>query len=152
MDLPKPKIRHILCAVRGVPKSRETVTKAIDLALEHKARLTFSHVTSANFLVSTTTMMSLQNTLKHLRDLSEFTMLVLVDRAQRRGVPEADYIIRDGQILTELSSLVEEQKPDILVIGKPSTDPASDHAFEKEELDAFIKEIEQRYGNIVITV
>ena len=32
------KIRHILCAVRGIPQSRATVTKAIDLAKDKQAR------------------------------------------------------------------------------------------------------------------
>ncbi len=38
------KIRHIICAVRGGPESRETVSHAIDLALESSARLTFFRV------------------------------------------------------------------------------------------------------------
>ena len=30
-------IKHIICAVRGQPNGIETVTRAIDLALEHNA-------------------------------------------------------------------------------------------------------------------
>ena len=146
------KIRHILCAVRGVPKSRETVAIAIDLAVEHNARLTFSHVTSADFLVSATTMVSLQRTLKHLRDLSEFTMLVLVDRAHRRGVQKVDYIIRDGQILRELRSLIDELKPDMLVIGRPTTDTATDPAIEQADIEEFVRVIKLESGITITTV
>ena len=42
--------KHIICAVRGGPESRETVTQAINLALEYEARLTFLHVLDAEFL------------------------------------------------------------------------------------------------------
>ena len=44
----KPK--HILCAVRGGQESRNTVVRAIDLALEYDARLTFFHILDAEFL------------------------------------------------------------------------------------------------------
>ena len=44
---------HIVCAVRGSPQSRATVTRAIDLALEHDARLTFFYAVDAEFLART---------------------------------------------------------------------------------------------------
>ena len=40
----------IVCAVRGGPKSRETVTRAIEMALERGAKLTFFHVIDAEFM------------------------------------------------------------------------------------------------------
>jgi nucleotide-binding universal stress UspA family protein len=42
--------KHIICAVRGGAESRDTVTHAIELALEGGARLTFLHVMDAEFL------------------------------------------------------------------------------------------------------
>ena len=53
-----PETPHIICAVRGVPKSRETATKAINLALDQDARLTFVHVTNLEFLGSATPSMT----------------------------------------------------------------------------------------------
>ena len=41
------KPRHIICAVRGGPEGRATVTHAIELALEAGARLTFFRVMDA---------------------------------------------------------------------------------------------------------
>jgi hypothetical protein len=43
-------VKHIVCAVRGRPESRTTVTRAVDLALEHQAHLTFLHMIDAEFL------------------------------------------------------------------------------------------------------
>ena len=44
------RVEHIVCAVRGSPQSRATVTHAIDLALETNARLTFFYAVDAEFL------------------------------------------------------------------------------------------------------
>ena len=44
------KVEYILCAVRGGQESRRTVTRAIDLAVEHNARLNFFHILDAEFL------------------------------------------------------------------------------------------------------
>lgn len=120
-------IQHIICAVRGIPKSRETVTQAIDLALEHNARLTFVHVTNIDleFLGSASpSMASIRAMQKQMHDLSTFTMVVLCDRAQRRGVQDFDYIVRDGQVFEQLRLILSEAQPDLLVIGKPMTKTA----------------------------
>jgi len=48
------RVEHIVCAVRGSPQSRATVTRAIDLAREHDARLTFFYAVDVEFLARTT--------------------------------------------------------------------------------------------------
>ena len=94
-------IRHIVCAVRGRPASRETVTKAIELALEHDARLTFLHIMDAEFMEHAT-VGPLSVIYQELKDMGEFTMMILVDRAQRRGVKEVDYVLREGNIIKQI--------------------------------------------------
>jgi len=136
-------IRHILCAVRGVPKSRETVTKAIDLALENNARLTFMHVADAEFLTTSgPAIISLQSVYKQLHELGEFTMLVLCDRAQRRGVENVDSIVREGKLISQLKLILAELNPDMLVIGKAANKAVSTRAIKVEEFEKFIDEIE----------
>jgi nucleotide-binding universal stress UspA family protein len=147
------KIRHILCPVRGVPQSRATITKAINLAIEHQARLTFVHVNNADFLISAgPTLASLPRVKKQIHSLGEFTMLVLCDRAKRRGVENVDYILRDGQILPQILETISVINPDVLVIGRPFiTDPG---LFSLSELDVenFIQEIEKDPNITVIPV
>jgi nucleotide-binding universal stress UspA family protein len=147
------KIRHILCAVRGVPQSRATVTKAIDLAKEHQARLTFVHVNNADFLASAgPTMTSLPKVKKQIHSLSEFAMLVLCDRAIRRGVEKVDYILRDGRVLSQIRETLSELKPDILVIGSPFvTDPGL-FSLKESDVENFIQEIEKNMNITVIPV
>ena len=149
----KREIHHIICAVRGVPKSRETATKAIDLALEYNARLTFVHVTNVEFLGSATPLMtSMRSVQKQVQDLSEFTMVVLCDRAQRRGVQEVNYIVRMGQIFQQLQQILGETQPDILVIGRPIRRTADSSMLIPEELTNFINDVEQNMKIQVVPV
>ncbi len=135
-------IQHIVCAVRGIPQSRETVTKAIDLALEHKARLTFIGITQADFIMSAApTMISLKSVYKQLRNLSEFTMLILCDRAQRRGVQEVDFTIREGDFLSELYAYLAQARPDLLVMGKPAETSAEVSGFSASEYQEFTEKV-----------
>ena len=148
-----PETPHIICAVRGVPKSRETATRAIDLALENKARLTFVHVTNLEFLGPATPIMTpVGSVQKQLQDLSEFTMMVLCDRAARRGVNESDYIVRTGQFYPQLRQVLSEIQPDMLVIGQPIGRPADSDSLIPDELSSFIEDIEQNLKIQVIPV
>ena len=147
------KIKQILCAVRGVPQSRTTVTKAIDLAIEFEARLTFAHVNNADFLISTgPTLTSLPKVKKQLQRLSEFTMTVLCDRAERRGVKRVNYILREGQILAQLFELLTEHTPDILVIGRPINEEKDISNLKLSDIDDFITKVEDNLHITVIPV
>ena len=147
------KIRHILCAVRGIPQSRETATKAIDLAIEHQARLTFVHVNNADFLLTAgPTMTSFLKIKKQIHSLGEFAMLVLCDRANRRGVENVDYILKDGRVLPQIQETISELDPDILVIGRPFvTDPGL-FSLDESDVENFIQEIEENLNVTVIPV
>ena len=147
------KINHIFCAVRGVPQSRATVTKAIDLAIEHQARLTFVHVNNADFLISAgPTLTSLPKVKKQIHSLSEFAMLVLCDRAKRRGVENVDYILREGQILPQILVTLSELKPDLLVIGRPFETEAGIFSLKETDVDNFVQEVENNLNITVIPV
>ncbi len=142
---------HIVCAVYGRPTSRKTVTCAIDLALEHKARLTFVHILDAEFLgITAPTMIPLSAIYQQLHDLGEFSMLILCDRATRRGVEQVDYIVREGNIQRQLRQLLLELRPQILVIGRPSS-PLGLQMFKSEEFERFVSEVETQ-TNIRTTV
>ena len=147
------QVSHIICAVRGVPQSRTTVTKAIDLALEHQARLTFVHVNNADFLASAgPTMTSLPKVKKQIHSLSEFAMLVLCDRAQRRGVEQVDYILKEGRILPQIFEALSEFRPDLLVIGQPFETEAGLYSLKEADVENFIREVEDDLKITVIRV
>ena len=142
--------RHIICAVRGRPTSRATVTYAIDHALESGARLTFFHVITAEF-VAHATIGPLSVVYRELRDMSEFMMLLLCDRARRRGVQQVDYALREGNIRKQLRQFILEAGADVLVMGKPSP-AARPNIFSARDLQAFVDELETSAGVRVVLV
>jgi len=132
---------HIVCAVRGGPESRETVSRAIDLALESGARLTFFRVLDAEFL-NHATIGPLSVVYGELRELGQFAMLILRDRARRRGVEKVDGIVREGNVRRQLREFALETHADVLVMGRPTRSPGS-NTFKPAEFDAFVAELER---------
>ena len=146
----KPK--YILCAVRGGQESRNTLIRAIDLALEHDARLTFFHILDAEFLgAASLTMTPVRSIYEQLHEMGEFTMLILCDRASRRGVEKVDYEVREGNVKLILRQIAIETHADILVMGRPIRSPGS-NVFNKENFAEFIKSLEPDTDPHIIVV
>lgn len=143
--------QHILCAVRGHPHSRTTATRAIDLALAHQARLTFVHTLDISYLEHAT-IGTPRVAYQMLREMAEFAMLLLVDRAHRRGVSDVRYVFREGDIRKQLTQYIAESDADVLVIGMPEGRQEGHAIFTPKELQAFVSEIEQDAGFPVIVV
>jgi nucleotide-binding universal stress UspA family protein len=134
------KLKHIVCAVRGGPESRDTVTHAIDLALETGARLTFFHVLDAEFLQHAM-VGPLSVVYSELAEMGTFAMLILCDRARRRGVTQVDYIVREGNITRQLLQFAVETQAEALVMGRPTRSPGR-NVFRVEQLEALGVELE----------
>ncbi len=144
--------QHILCAVRGQPRSRDTATQAINLALETGARLTFALVIDAEFMGQVSpTLSTLRTVYRQLEEMGEFAMLILCDRAQRRGVAQVDSTIRKGSVPEELKKLAMESAAGVLVMGTPSGKPGHD-VFTQANFDAFVADLEATAGIQVIQV
>ena len=144
--------KHIICAVRGQPHSRETATRAIDLALEHNARLTFFLVLGAEFMAKAApTMVPLNSVFRQLQDMGEFAMLILCDRARRRGVEQVDYLIRTGDIPEQVRQFAIEAQAEMMVLGRPKQS-AGKSVFVPDEFDCFVEELERDANIRVVQV
>jgi nucleotide-binding universal stress UspA family protein len=139
--------RHIICAVRGGPESRDTVSRAIDLAVQFGARLTFFHVMDAEFL-EYATVGPLSVVYHELVEMGAFAMLILCDRAQRRGVAYVDYVVQEGNIHKQLYQLALETRAEMMVMGRPTRSPGR-NVFKADEFETFVAELEQQ-GNLRI--
>lgn len=139
--------KHIICAVRGGAESRETVSRAIDLALTNSARLTFLHVMDAEFL-QYATIGPLSVVYNELVEMGTFAMMILYDRAQRRGVTNVDYVVQEGSIRKQILQFAIATHGEVLVMGHPTRSPGR-NVFETSELDDFMAEIE-RVGHIQV--
>lgn len=145
-------IKWVICAVRGTPESKKTATRAIDLAVVHQARLTFFLVIDAEFLgKSMPSFRPVQIVYEQLEQMAEFSMLILCDRARRRGVDQVDYIIRRGNIPKQLQKMAVETDADVMVIGR-AIRRRGRRVFEPEEFDRFVSELEEQGQIKVITV
>jgi nucleotide-binding universal stress UspA family protein len=144
------QIKQILCAVRGGPESRETVTYAIDMALETGARLTFFHAMDAEFLGQAAIGRTLSGIYNELHEMGKFTMLILVDRAQRRGVDQVNYIVREGNIRKQLIQIAVETKAEIMIVGRPTRSPTS-NVFKVGEIEDFANELAKE-GSLKVVV
>lgn len=144
------KSQHIICAVRGGPESRETVTQAIDTALESGGRLTFLHILDAAFL-EYATIGPLSVVYRELNEMGTFTMLILCDRARARGVQEVDYVLLEGNIQDGLRTFAKETHSEMMVIGRPTRSPGR-NVFKIADFDAFVAELEREAGMTIIKV
>jgi nucleotide-binding universal stress UspA family protein len=139
--------RHIICAVRAGAESRVTVMCAIELARETNARLTFFHTLDAEFL-EYATVGPLSVVYQELIEMGKFTMLILCDRAQRRGVDKVDYVVREGNIRKQLHEFAIETQADVMVMGRPTRSPGY-NVFKTGEFDDFTAKLEQD-GNLKV--
>lgn len=151
MDENKSTGRWIICAVRGGSESRSTVTRAVDLALQEDARLTFLHIVDAEFLGFAPIPSRLRVVYEQLGEMAVFIMLILVDRAQRRGVSAVDYQIREGDIRRQLRAVAQESRASALVLGEPVRSPGS-NLFTPKAFQRFVADLEALGGLHIITV
>jgi len=146
------EIDHIVCAVRSRPGGEKTVKRAIDLALETGARLTFFQAVDAEFVRNVMDKRaSLKAIYQELEGMAEFTMAILGNQARLRGVEAVDHIVRRGDVREQLIELVAEVDPDMLVMGRPYPSPGPDR-FREEELNHFVAELEEKGKLRVVTV
>jgi nucleotide-binding universal stress UspA family protein len=152
--------RHIVCAVRGRPASLQTVARATELALDQAARLTFLHVVDAEF-VQHATIGPLSVVYRQMLEMVEFVLLILVDRAKRRGVSQVDYAMREGNVPKQVREYLQETRPDAIVIGMPqprqrgsmfSPNVFGPNVFGEKEYQEFIAELESELNLSVIQV
>jgi nucleotide-binding universal stress UspA family protein len=116
-----------------------TASRAIELALEGDARLTFFHVVDAEFLRTAATD-PLQLGFSTLVKMAMSAMLGFCDQALRRGI-RAEVILREGNTCSELRRIAEETRAELLVMGSP--EPGSDrNVFGMYEFDIFIAELD----------
>ena len=138
------KTEHIACAVRGGPESRDTVSRAIELALTRGARLTFLQVMDAEFL-NHATVAPLSIIYRELQNMAQFTGRILCDRAERKGVDDVSCLVRTGNIQRQIREFVTDEEVDLLVMGRPVRSPGS-NVFKPVQFDAFVADLQQATG------
>jgi nucleotide-binding universal stress UspA family protein len=139
----KPAGAHVLCPVRGAKRSLETVARAIDLAIETGAKLTFLFVADVDFL-GYATVARVKVMLDELEETGQFTLTFVSKQANDRGVEDVDTLVRQGSIRDVVTEVVREIGATMVVLGRPMRTPAG--GFSKSDFDEFIEAIESETG------
>ena len=142
---------HIVCAVRGRLPSEGTIRRAIELAGERDARLTFFHVITVEF-VEHATVATVKLMYRELHPLRVLAMLQLCQRARDQGVPSTDYMLREGNVRQQLQQYAQEIDAQMLVMGMPAAPGEGRRVFTPKSARAFAQELEARVGLNVVLV
>ena len=105
--------------------SQPTIRKAISQAKETDNQLYFLYMVNLGFLERTVnlTMTSIRMVYQELHETGVFA--ILCDRATRRGVTKVDYLVREGDIRSNLRDLALETHAEIMVMGYPTRSPGA---------------------------
>jgi nucleotide-binding universal stress UspA family protein len=137
----------IVCAVRGGPDSKETISQAIGLAQQTGLPLHFLYVVNLDFLAHTTR--SRVHTIsEQMHQMGEFILLSAQDSAAAQGIT-AQGVVRHGNVGEEIINLCHELNADYLVLGRPQVQ-REDTVFTQELLKRFIQRTEEQTGARVI--
>jgi nucleotide-binding universal stress UspA family protein len=114
--------------------------RAIDLALDTQAGLTFFHVVDPGCLGCGDLATSSAAYRQYLEQ-AESILHALVGRAQDRGVTHVDSLLREGDARQELRNLAVETDAELLVLGHPR--PVSEGSlFSPDEFHQFLAELD----------
>jgi RNase H-fold protein (predicted Holliday junction resolvase) len=63
-----------------------------------------------------------------------------------------DHVIREGQILPQLSLLIQEMQPDVFVVGKPKAGASISSPLSWPDIEAFLTDLEANQSIQVVAV
>lgn len=134
--------QHILCAVRSQPGGEDTVSRAIALALESGARLTFVQVVDSRLVNQFTQRGSSRKALvEELIEMAEFTLALIARQARQAGVAEVSADVRFGDVRPALKEAILASGADTLVMGHSKQGPGRS-TFDGDRRAAFIAELQ----------
>jgi len=134
----------ILCPTRGGEGSYRTQDVAIAMARERGDELVFLYVVGLEFLGRTSRAVRPDVVTEEMKHLGEFLLTMAQERARKQGV-DAEYVLREGDVQTEIKAAAVEERATIVVLGQ-ATDNDSECDFAPESLLEFAAEIEDETG------
>jgi hypothetical protein len=83
--------------------------------------------------------------------MGKFSMLILFDRAQRRGVKKVDYLFCKGNFFEQLHLLAIETGAEVMVLGRPVRGMGR-RVFTPAKFDSFVESLEQETGIHIVQI
>ena len=137
----------IVCAIWGGPDSHPTIATAINLAKKTNLTIYFLYIVNLEFLEHTISS-RIQIISAEMKAMGEFILFSAQKTAESEGVTTQG-VIRQGNVMEEISGLCHEIGADYLVLGRPKVEKEQT-LFTHEQLNQFIQTIEQQTGAKVI--
>ena len=134
----------ILCPTRGGEGSYRTQDAAIAMAREEGDELVFLYVVDLDFLNKTERAVRPDVVAEEMKHLGEFLLSMAQERARNQGW-DAEYVVREGDVRTEIKAAVVEQEATMVVLGQ-STEDDPTCTFDPGMLFKFAEEIEAETG------
>ncbi len=132
----------ILCPTRGGEASYQAQDVAIALARERAKPLVFIYVVDTHFLDRGRWGVRLDVVEGEIARMGEFLLEMARERAAGQGV-QAEIRVRHGNLEEELVAAIEEEKADMLVLGRPV---GKESAFRLAALQALADRIRAKTG------
>jgi nucleotide-binding universal stress UspA family protein len=137
----------IVCAIRGGPNSRPTISRAIELSREYRQLVYFLYVVNLDFL-SNALHSNVLVMEEEMRQMGEFILLNAQEMAAKAGI-EAQAVTRKGQVREEIISLCREVDADYVILGRPQHDQLH-NVLDMDALEAVAREVEESSGAQVV--
>jgi len=134
----------ILCPTRGGEASYRTQDAAIAMARQQGDELVFLYVVDLDFLNKTERAVRPDVVAEEMRHLGEFLLSMAQERARNQGW-DAEYVVREGDVATEIKAAAVEEGATVVVLGQAAPDDPT-CAFAPEGLLRFAQEIENETG------
>jgi nucleotide-binding universal stress UspA family protein len=134
----------ILCPTRGGEGSYRTQDAAIAMAREQGHELVFLYVVDLDFLNKTERAVRPDVVAEEMKHLGEFLLSMAQERARNQGW-DAEYVVREGDVRTEIKAAAVEQEATMVVLGQ-STEDDPTCSFDPGMLFKFAEEIETGTG------
>ena len=134
----------ILCPTRGGEGSYRTQDAAIAMAREQGHELVFLYVVDLDFLNKTERAVRPDVVAEGMKHLGEFLLSMAQERARNQGW-DAEYVVREGDVRTEIKAAAVEQEATMVVLGQ-STEDDPTCSFDPGMLFKFAEEIKTGTG------
>ena len=140
----------IVCGVTGSTHAQKAALEAAVLAKQHNARLTYVYVVDIGFLKSSIGGLSTSLAENGLDHLGEHILEYAEQLAQSQGVTPKK-IVRRGPVLEVLKQVMQEEKADLLVLGREDRTFFEKTLF-KGNVEDHIEELKQQTGTEVTVI
>ena len=135
---------RILCPTRGGEGSYRTQDAAIAMAKKRGDDLVFLYVVDLDFLNKTERAVRPDVVAEEMKHLGEFLLSMAQERARNQGW-DAEYVVREGDVRTEIEAAAVEEEATMVVLGQ-STEDDPTCTFDPEMLFKVAEEIEAGTG------